>query len=319
MQLSSEITKYIPEGKVGYFIYHLFYKWFNNFDPIFHYFHEKEMMQLKGVEQQLSEYDSVKVEQMLEIYHCWQMFKRLLDAYSIETVTFSRIVKVYERYFQNALRVSGHSVPWFLLDYDMGDPSHEEKLEKIADKIIPPLVDSLMMQIVNGKNVSPVLDSSASVVGSKVKDLASFKLALGVSLAICIEEENLKGRGKRKYYQIALPESAYESVVSGVGRRTDNQDDYIVREGVTYLRRHVAAPVETLNVVVYCTEAYLTEPAVAADLEEVVRIKDSGASYVLVSIDVGAGPQLPISLRGSLGCEASLKTSKVSDWCLVAD
>ena len=98
---------------------------------------------------------------------------------------------------------------------------------------------------------------------------------------------------------ITLPPEAYKTVSAGVGRKRADAASYVLRswrgQVGAYLRREYAAPVESLAVVVYTKAAYLADPDVAGDTEEVKRIEQSGATHVIVAVLAAAGPIAPLS------------------------
>lgn len=98
---------------------------------------------------------------------------------------------------------------------------------------------------------------------------------------------------------IPLPPAVNGFVSAGVGRHVDNPDAYVLRSWRgsvgAYLRREHAAPVESVAVVVYTTAAYLSDPDVAGDATEVARIRDTGATHVVVAVLASAGPCAPLS------------------------
>lgn len=86
---------------------------------------------------------------------------------------------------------------------------------------------------------------------------------------------------------------------AGVGRKMADEASYVLRSWRgsvgAYLRREYAAPVESLAVVVYTTDAYLSDPDVAGDTREVERVKASGCTHVIVAVLAAAGPKAPLS------------------------
>jgi hypothetical protein len=85
---------------------------------------------------------------------------------------------------------------------------------------------------------------------------------------------------------IELPSEARHCVSGGVGIRTDNPDDYVVRlhrgRIGLYLKRELAEEVTGVAVVVYTNYAYRNDPQVT--LEETKRIRSNGFSHVLVAV-----------------------------------
>ena len=147
---------------------------------------------------------------------------------------------------------------------------------------------------------------------------------------------------------IPLDESR-DLVIAGVGKRTSNPDDFVVREhrGVVsaYLKREFAAPVDSLAVIVYTREAYLKDPdlvgdpikGVKGDPEELQRAKLSDATHFVVAVLAAAGPKSPLTsdrfvknlAGGNSDFEKYDKETLVKmsqeirdyhdEWCVVAD
>lgn len=138
---------------------------------------------------------------------------------------------------------------------------------------------------------------AAETIGSKVVDRESFLTQLVDEIQ---SHDRRKDRVSGQHY-IPLPEKFKQWVSAGVGRRTDNPDDYVLRlyrgKVSAYLRRERAVPVESVAVVVYTREAYLFDPDVQGDRREVERIESSDATHVLVAVLASAGPKSPLSPR----------------------
>ena len=130
-------------------------------------------------------------------------------------------------------------------------------------------------------------------IGSKVVNPSKFEGFLAEAIR---QNDPSKDRVPGQHF-ISMPAESFGTVSAGVGVRTVNPGDYILREYRgqvdVYLRREFAAPVESLAVVVYTVEAYLADPDVSPD--EADRISGSGASHVLVAVLASAGPRAPLS------------------------
>ena len=136
-----------------------------------------------------------------------------------------------------------------------------------------------------------------NTIGSKIIDSKVFLEILERAIEYtAFENQKVPG-------QALIPLTAWTSatkmatqcVSSGVGKRTDNIDDYIIREhrghiGM-YLKRHLAALFDELDVVVYTKDAYLKDPDV--NEEEINRVKD--ATHILVAVLASSGPRSPLS------------------------
>jgi hypothetical protein len=90
---------------------------------------------------------------------------------------------------------------------------------------------------------------------------------------------------------IHLPKEANVSVSAGVGPRSKNPRDFVLREhrGIVtpYLKREFAAPVTGVALVVYTRDAYIKDPDITP--EEVERI--GTATHVIVAVLAYAGPE----------------------------
>lgn len=134
-----------------------------------------------------------------------------------------------------------------------------------------------------------------ATVGTKVIDREAFMSILVDAIAAYdFDGQKVPGQGF-----LPLPETAVATVSAGVGENTNNLDDYIVREnrGVVgaYLRREKAAKADSVAAVVYTAAAYFADPQVSE--EERNRIKDSGATHVLVAVLASAGPKSQVTYK----------------------
>jgi hypothetical protein len=137
---------------------------------------------------------------------------------------------------------------------------------------------------------------------------------------------------------IDLP-GAHLWVSAGVGRRSMNPEDYVVRryrESVKlYLNRAFAARATSVAAIVYTKNAYLADPDV--EKEESKRIEEDGPTHILVAVLSSAGPKNPLTpnrfvhnLAGG-NKEALLWTADeirekakeikeyYNEWCVVSD
>lgn len=149
-------------------------------------------------------------------------------------------------------------------------------------------------------------------IGSKVLDEAKFMVCLADAIAnhpwwTCRQEGQA---------YITLPQEACAFVSGGVGKRTQNPEDYVIRtnrgEVGLYLKRYaermepvwvteddetfatvrpktvsLAAPVDNVAVVVYTLDAYLRDPDCSE--EERKRVTDMGLTHVLVAVLASSG------------------------------
>lgn len=91
-------------------------------------------------------------------------------------------------------------------------------------------------------------------------------------------------------------------VSAGVGLKVTEPESYVLREWrgnvKAFLKRNLAAPVESLAVVVYTVEAYLADPDV--DPSERAEIEAGGATHAIVAVLANAGPKPPAYSPGRL-------------------
>lgn len=133
-----------------------------------------------------------------------------------------------------------------------------------------------------------------STLGTKVVDHAKFwEVAEQAIAAVDFAAQRVTG-------QAFIPCNDLVPFLSaGVGRRTNNPDDYVVRlhrgRVDAYLRREKAAPCEGAAFIVYTREAYLADPDVQKEEAERTRIEASEATHVLVAVLGFAGPKAPLS------------------------
>ncbi len=159
-----------------------------------------------------------------------------------------------------------------------------------------PAASSEQLQRVEIIGMSPLTALSDKAVGSRVVDKMRFLDIL--AKAICRHDgsqDRVSGQ-----HTIVLPPEVLPFVSSGVGRRTDNPDDYVLRvyrgQVGPYLKRDFALPVENCVVTVYTREAYLIDPEVAGDgIEKRYIAEHPEATHILVSVRASAGPETPLT------------------------
>jgi hypothetical protein len=221
---------------------------------------------------------------------------------------------------------------------DLTDSKVEEAHIKKADEIIWLVFSKkstrrkVMIKIIPSSIVTAF---STKTIGSKVVDSLKFEGFLEKAI---LQHDVTKDKVTGQHF-LPLPNEAFETVSAGVGVRTDNLEDYILREYRgqvdVYLKRELVAPVESLAAIVYTVEAYLADPDVRP--EEAVLIKDAGATHMLVAVLASAGPRAPLSpkrlvhnLAGgnkeALAWTADEIRTKAAEtktyhdqWCVVAD
>jgi hypothetical protein len=176
--------------------------------------------------------------------------------------------------------------------------------------------------------------SFGPVVGTKA-DISLFDMLPG----FIAEHDTSKDRASGQHF-IVLPKGVHDLVVAGVGKRTDNIEDYEKRmwrgRADTFLKRKFAAPVEGVAAIVYTIAAYAADPDVdTAELSAMLLVAE--ATHVLVALLAFAGPATPPApwtfirnLAGAnnealllSGDEIRSKAKEVADyhaeWCVVTD
>jgi len=134
---------------------------------------------------------------------------------------------------------------------------------------------------------------SPKTVGSKVVKVDEFLAAL---VAAILRHDGAKDRVKGQM-RIVMSDLFYPLVSTGVGKRSGRPEDYVLathrgRVGA-YLRRSLAAPIESLVVFVYTIEAMGLDPEV--DVAELERVRALGATHVIVAVRADAGPRAPLT------------------------
>ncbi len=164
-------------------------------------------------------------------------------------------------------------------------------------------------------------DEENRTVGSKVTNVEVFLRILSEALA----SHDTDGDEVAGQHCVELPvtDELLAAVTSGVGARQGRTEaDYVLRDhrGITgaYLKRECALPAESVRVIVYTLEAYVSDPDVPAEeAERVTRpfvIQQDGVkfwhpqitettpdaekiSHVIVAVLADAGPKAPLSPR----------------------
>lgn len=147
------------------------------------------------------------------------------------------------------------------------------------------------MKIINADIVTAF---DANAIGTKVTDPAGFR----AHLADAVGSTDFAGQRVPGQAFLMLPAAAQASVSAGVGRASTDPNAYVTRlfrgKVGAFLKREHAAPVEGLAAVVYTTDAYLSDPDVSGNAGESARVRESGATHVLVAVLAFAGPKAPL-------------------------
>lgn len=144
--------------------------------------------------------------------------------------------------------------------------------------------------IITTANIVTAFDSVT--IGTKVTDTDGFYRVLTEAIkSYDFDAQRIPGQGF-----IVMPE-AMPFVSAGDGERTEDPADYephLHRGNVElFLKRRCAGKVTFCACVVYTHKAYVADPDVAGDEEELARVKD--ADYVLVAVLANSGPKGPIT------------------------
>jgi hypothetical protein len=129
-----------------------------------------------------------------------------------------------------------------------------------------------------------------TTIGTKVVDEAHFYVLLWEAIdAHDFSSDKTPGQAVLTLDEKIIQNPHWYSCVSGgIGRKTRNPDDYIVRnyrgQPHMFLKRKFAEPVKSVRAVVYTRNAYLLDPDVVSDQDEGERIRQSDATHVLVAV-----------------------------------
>jgi hypothetical protein len=171
----------------------------------------------------------------------------------------------------------------------------------------------------------------AKCVGSKVTDKVAFLKALEVRLGSGDYIDLAPGK-----FEVPIGPN---SVSCGVGRRTQFEDDYVVRlwrgRADLFLKRERATAASHVHVFVYDMATYEADPQVSAIEAQVLR--DRGATHVIVAVNAFAGPPSKLSPHRFVANLAGGNTDVLAwskdeiverakaviryddEWCVVAD
>lgn len=141
---------------------------------------------------------------------------------------------------------------------------------------------------------------------------------------------------------IDLP-NVVDCVSCGIGRRTDDANDYVLRKHrgrvEAFLRRDKASRCGSVRIVVYTREAYLADPDIREDEDEMQRVKEIDPTHVLVAVlaesDEAANSPVGLTrfvanLAGGNNEAATWSADEIRDlakrvmaydteWCVVSD
>jgi len=151
-------------------------------------------------------------------------------------------------------------------------------------------------------NASIVTAFDAKAIGTKVTEPIMFRGLLREAVGnFQFPTETVEDKGIVEGQGFIRLDSALPHVSAGVGLRTLNPDDFVLREYrgevQPFLKREHAIKADGFAAVVYTREAYLVDPDVVADPAELARVKASDATHVFVCAIAFAGPKAPLSPR----------------------
>lgn len=131
-------------------------------------------------------------------------------------------------------------------------------------------------------------------VGTKVTDRETFM----VFAKILVEKTDFVSQECPG--QASIPSNVFIPYVSaGVGVRTKNPNDYKPRfyrgQMELFLKREFAILAESCSIIVYTRAAYLADPQVMSDPEEVAKVEQTDFTHFLVTVIAAAGPRSPVS------------------------
>jgi len=107
--------------------------------------------------------------------------------------------------------------------------------------------------------------------------------------------------------KIPMSTEACQHVYSGIGLKTENPNDYVIRQWrgsvAMYLKREHAIACDSVKVIVYTKQAYLDDPdckgnpekGIIGDEEEYNRVSQSDCTHVLIAVQADAGPESPVA------------------------
>ncbi len=132
-----------------------------------------------------------------------------------------------------------------------------------------------------------------ATIGSKVFDYHHFFNHLYNAIqAFVFDACAVKGQGN-----LSLHPDVCQYVSCGVGKRTENVNDYVLRlyrgKVSAFLRRELAATTAKVNAIVYTAEAYLESPGLPA--EEAEKFLRANATHALVAVLASNDVPSPLS------------------------
>jgi hypothetical protein len=126
------------------------------------------------------------------------------------------------------------------------------------------------------------IGSKVVIANDKHWHIREFELALQKAIAT----HDPKDDWSEGQLQVVFPKEHLNLLSCGVGERTDNPDDYVVRvhrgQVSLFLKREKALPCESAKVIVYTKAALLKDPQLAE--EDRTRIEESEVTHYMVAL-----------------------------------
>ncbi len=157
---------------------------------------------------------------------------------------------------------------------------------------------------------------SPATIGTKVR--TGFEDTFWNEVEAAIAKQDFStGSTPGQAFMFLSPDAIF-CVSAGVGRRTADEADYIARshrgQVGLFLKREKAAPAENVAVIVYTKAAYLADPDVKRDAEELARAQASDKDFFLVGNN-SAKTMTAEDIR----TVAAEVVAYDNEWCVVAD
>ncbi len=180
---------------------------------------------------------------------------------------------------------------------------------------------------------------SAITVGTKVRAGMEGIFWREVEAAVAKHDFSAESTPGQAFLSLS-PDATY-CVSAGVGKRTTNEEDYIARahrgQVGLFLKRSKAASTEKVAVIVYTKAAYLADPDVQKNADELARAEASDKDFFLVAVLAFAGPKsqhspfrFAANLAGGNNDALTMSADEIRawakdvvaydlEWCVVAD
>ena len=136
-------------------------------------------------------------------------------------------------------------------------------------------------------------------IGTKVTDEIKFRHIMLEAIADYDKKAKDNPKDNGQWFIFLPKEVVFYVAGAGVGKRSNDENDYVLRSYRgrvdAYLKREKAEQSTGVAVVVYTRDAYLRNPDVQADPDELRRAAEFDASHYVVAILSFAGPPSVVS------------------------